>query len=173
MRENSFGKLDEIFKDTLDFSGSALAEGENIRVLRSTMPVNTNALGDALGEYTWTLLFCGDFTNSETTAREAIPLYEGKNDSVGKFWAQTMLGRSLTEQKRFAEAEPLLLSAYAGADANKSKIPEGWAGLFYSPTMENLAEFYRVTGRADEAAKWTAKMAEFNQAEAAKKPTGK
>jgi hypothetical protein len=168
-RRDFLGKVDSILKEMLDFSGSARAEGEVVRVLRSTIPVDTNALCDALGEYTWTLLTIGAFTNAEVAAREAIPLCERKDGPIGKFWVQSMLGRSLTEQKRFAEAEPLLLSAYEGAEANKSKIPDGWAGLFYGRTMENLAEFYRASGRTDEAAKWTARLAEFKKEEAAKK----
>ena len=172
-RREFLGKIDGILKDTLDFSGSALAEVEDVQILRSTLPVDKVALRGALGEYTWTLLASGQATNAEASARESLPMFEDKTDEVGKFWVQSMLGESLTKQKRYAEAGPLLLSAYEGANANKAKIPDGWGGLFFGDTIQRLTDYYDATGQAEEAAKWRNKLAEFQMAEAAKKPTGK
>ena len=169
VRKEYFDTLNDILKDLGDFPAAALAQGESLQILRATPPVDDGALRDALGNYAWILLFGGRPAEAEAPAREALPMLEKKHDEVGKFWVQSMLGESLTKQKRYAEAEPLLLSAYQGANAHKAEISDGWRGLFLGETIYRLRDFYLATGRPDEAAKWQNTLDEFNQAEAAKK----
>ena len=171
VRRQYLGTLDQILKSLEDFSTSAAAEALDLEILRTSQPADDKALSGALAEYTWTLLTAEQFTNAEISAREALPIYEKSHDSVGKFWVQSMLGESLMKQKKFTEAEPLLLSAYEGENQHKAEIPEGWSGLFFGPTMERLMNYYQATGRPEEAAKWREKLSEFNKAEAAKKLT--
>jgi len=66
---------------------------------------------------------------------------------------RTMLGRVLAEQKKFAEAEPLLLAGYEGLEANADKISRA-RQYHRSDARAWLAELYEDWGKPDEAAKW-------------------
>ena len=169
VRKEHLDTLDGILKSQMDFSASALAEAESVQIVRARRPADDKALSGALAEYAWTLLASGQYTNAEAPAREALPIFEKNQDYVGKFWVQSTLGESLTKQKRYTEAEPLLLSAYEGANAHQAEIPEGWSGLFLEEPLARVMDFYVATGQLEEAAKWRAKLAEFRKADAAKK----
>ena len=55
------------------------------------------------------------YTEAEVPLREALSSYEKINpDSWNFYAAQNMLGASLAGQKKFAEAEPLLINGYQG-----------------------------------------------------------
>ena len=64
-----------------------------------------------------------------------------------------MLGVPLLGQKKFAEAEPLLLSGYDGMKKQENKIPPP-AKIRLNQAVERLVQFYEATSKPDEAAKW-------------------
>lgn len=65
----------------------------------------------------------GKFAESESLAREALQFYEkNQPDSWQRFWAETLLGASLAGQKKYADAEPLLLEGYRAMLARKDRI---------------------------------------------------
>ena len=68
-----------------------------------------------------------------------------------------MLGRVLAEQKKFAEAEPLLLAAFKGLRANANTTP-AWGRYYLSDTLTWLVELYEGWGRTDDASKWMVKL---------------
>ena len=153
------------------FNEAALIQAERLRILRTTTPVDQGALCNQLGEYAWTLLFSGQLTNAEVAAREVIPLLHARHDYIGEFWAQSMLGESLTRQHRYAEAEPLLRSAYAGQVTNQDKIPAGWAGLFFGEIIQRNLDYSVATGQTNETMIWQKRVADFNRSAAAKNPS--
>ena len=64
-----------------------------------------------------------------------------------------MLGGTLLGQKKYADAEPLLLAGYEGMKQREKTIPP--QGRFRIPeAIERLAQLYEATGKKDEAAKW-------------------
>ena len=170
VRINYLETLSEKLKHLGDFSASASAQADRLQILRDTRPVDETAICQALGGYTWTLLFSGQDVKAEAAAREVLPMMEKKHDYVGQFWVQSMLGESLTKQKRYAEAGPLLLSAYEGAYSHQAEIAESWRGLFLGETIYRMRDFYQATGQSNAAAQWNEKLEEFRRAEAAKKP---
>jgi tetratricopeptide (TPR) repeat protein len=171
VRKEYLETLDGKLKELFDFQASALAEAEAVQIVRAMQPADDQALSGALAEYAWTLLASGQSTNAEAPAREALLIYEKQHDEVRKFWVQSMLGESLMKQKRYAEAEPLLLSAYEGANAHKSEIPKGWEGLFFGETIDRVLNYYAATSQPEEVIKWKTKLAEFRKADAEKTAT--
>lgn len=77
-----------------------------------------------------------------------------------------MLGRVLAEQKKFAEAEKLLLAGYKGLKENVSTTP-GWGKYYLPDTMDWLGQLYEAWGKPDEARKWLAERAKYPPAAAA------
>ena len=69
-----------------------------------------------------------------------------------------MLGGSLLGQKKYAEAEPLIVSGYEGMKARQTKIPPPGKPRF-TEAAERVVKLYEAWGKKDEAARWRAKQA--------------
>jgi outer membrane protein assembly factor BamD (BamD/ComL family) len=80
-----------------------------------------------------------------------------------------MLGGALLGQKKYADAEPLLLAGYEGMKKREAKIPPQGKGRV-TEAVERLVQLYEATGKKDEAAKW---RKELEAAKAAQKKTEK
>ncbi len=78
-----------------------------------------------------------------------------------------MLGGSLLGQKKYADAEPLLLKGYEGMKQREKSITKG--GETRIPeALDRLIELYTATNKPDEAKKWRKELEARNEAE--KKP---
>jgi hypothetical protein len=65
----------------------------------------------------------GKFIASEPLASEALQFYRRKQpEDWQRFRAESLLGASLTGQKKYAEAKPLLLEGYQGMLTRKDRI---------------------------------------------------
>jgi tetratricopeptide (TPR) repeat protein len=69
------------------------------------------------------------------------------------------LGQLHLEQGRFADAEPLLLSAYAGWSARHKAVPVYRKSI--TEILELLVRTYEGWGRDEQAAQWRQKLQEF------------
>jgi len=99
----------------------------------------------------------GKFDESEPLAREALD-FNRKNqpDDWQRFRAESLLGASLAGQKKYAEAEPLLLSGYQGMVARKDRIDvPDWYHL--DRAHEWLVQLYQAWGKPQKAAEWRKK----------------
>ena len=63
-------------------------------------------------------------------------------------------------QKRFAEAEPLLISGYMGMKAREQTIPPQ-ASTRIPEALDRLIMFFTATGKPDEVTKWRAERAKY------------
>ena len=108
----------------------------------------------------------GKFAEAEAMARECLAIRERDiPDDWRTFNARSMLGGSLLGQKKYAEAEPLLLSGYEGMKQREVNIPlEGKVRL--SETLQRLVQLYEATNRPDQAAEWKQKLKLFSGEEA-------
>jgi hypothetical protein len=87
------------------------------------------------------------------------------------FSAQTMLGGALLGQKKYAEAEPLLLQGYEGLKQREAMIPA--TGKFnLTEALKRLVQLYEATGQKDKAAEWRKELEASRAAlkKAAKQP---
>jgi eukaryotic-like serine/threonine-protein kinase len=74
-------------------------------------------------------------------------------DNWQRFRAASLLGESLAGEKKYAEAEPLLLEGYQGMLARKDRI--GAPNHYHLELAHRwLVELYRVLGKPDQAAAW-------------------
>ena len=121
-----------------------------------------------LAERTRDLLAAGGFAEAEAPARQCLALRERETpDDWRTFNARSMLGGSLLGQKKHAEAEPWLLSGYEGLKQRENQIPAAGRPCL-KETLQRLVQLYDATGRADQAAEWKRKLAEFEKAETGK-----
>lgn len=99
----------------------------------------------------------GKFSQSEPLAREALE-FNDKNhpDTWQRFRAESILGASLAGQKKFAEAEPLLLEGYRGMSARKPQIDvPDWYHI--DRARDWIIGLYQAWGRLSQAAEWKRK----------------
>ena len=113
-----------------------------------------------------TLLAEHKLTEAETLARKGLALREKEMpDDWGTFNARSMLGGALLGQKKYTEAEPLLLSACEGMKLREDQIPPlGKPRL--KEALQRLVQLYQETHRPEQAAEWKQRLAEFEKTEA-------
>ena len=70
-----------------------------------------------------------------------------------------MLGGALAGQKKFPEAEPLLLEGYSGMKDREAKIPPA-RNIRVAEAVRRLVDLYIAWDKPDEAEKWRTKVEE-------------
>ena len=112
------------------------------------------------------LLKANAFTDAEALLRECLAIREKTQpDAWNTFNAQSTLGGALLGQKKYAEAEPLLVKGYEGMKTREKTIPKQGGGELRIPeALDRLIELYTATNQPDEANKWQAERAKYPQA---------
>jgi serine/threonine protein kinase/tetratricopeptide (TPR) repeat protein len=81
-------------------------------------------------------------------------------DAWTTFYTLAQLGTCFLIQKQYADAEPLLLSAYDGLKAREDKIPSDPRKMFLTFHVPyRLVELYKGWGQQDKANEWRKKFA--------------
>ena len=96
----------------------------------------------------------GKFAESESLAREALEFNRKKDpDDWQRFRAESLLGASLAGQKKYVEAEPLLLEGYRGMAMRKDRIEvPDWYHV--DRAREWIVLLYQAWGKPANAAEW-------------------
>jgi len=99
----------------------------------------------------------GKFADSEPLAREAVAFDRNQGtESWERFRAESILGASLTGQRKYQEAEPLLVEGYTGMLARKERIgvPDRYN---LDRAHKWLVRMYVDWGKPEKAAEWRKK----------------
>jgi serine/threonine protein kinase/tetratricopeptide (TPR) repeat protein len=123
-----------------------------IRILG--LPVGDTLVGPVLDELGKTLLLQQKDTEAATRLREGLKLLETVKPAPWKQFARrSLLGGSLLGQKKYAEAELLLLAGYEGMKAHEQNLPATEKQRL-TEALERLVQLYDEWGKPDQAAKW-------------------
>jgi serine/threonine protein kinase/Tfp pilus assembly protein PilF len=99
----------------------------------------------------------GKIAESEPLARENLE-FDRKNlpEEWQRFRAETLLGASLALQKKYTEAEPLLVEGYQGLMERKGRmdVPDWY---YVDRAHEWLVQLYQAWGKPEKAAEWKKK----------------
>jgi len=136
---------------------------------RQALTLRTNVFGPdhpdvaaSLAHLARVLLKQGNAVEAQSLAQACLDFWERKDaDDWRTFNARSLLGGSLLGQKKYAEAEPLLLSGYEGLKQREAKIPRP-AKPRVREAMERLVQLYETTERPAPAAEWRQKLTEFD-----------
>jgi serine/threonine protein kinase/tetratricopeptide (TPR) repeat protein len=103
------------------------------------------------------------FALSEPLSREAVAFYrKNQPDDWQRFRSETVQGASLAGQKKYTEAEPLLLEGYQGMVVRKELIGvQDWYHL--DRAREWIVQLYQAWGKSDKAAEWRNKKSSTNK----------
>jgi tetratricopeptide (TPR) repeat protein len=123
--------------------------------------LDTPLHADELGQLAMIRLREKKWTDAEPILRESLAIQEENLlDDWTTFSTRSMLGGALLGQKKYAEAEPLLLKGYEGMKQRENKIPEP-AKVRLAEAVDRLIEFYTATKKPDEVKKWQAERAKY------------
>jgi tetratricopeptide (TPR) repeat protein/predicted Ser/Thr protein kinase len=125
-----------------------------LRVLGETHPDTMNSEA-GLGQLQ---LHEHKYTEAESILRGLLKGYEkAMPESWERYNCQSMLGGSLAGQKRYTEAEPLLLSGYRGLIERRAAIPlESQRAL--SEAGQRIAQLYESWEKREKATEWRQKL---------------
>jgi hypothetical protein len=96
----------------------------------------------------------GHWAEAEAAARDGLDARTRKApDDWPRFHTMSLLGAALAGQRRYAQAEPLLIGGYEGLKAREAKIPAPTRGRL-SAAAARIVPFYEAWGKPDRAAEW-------------------
>ncbi|SPE60222.1 putative Histone acetyltransferase [Verrucomicrobia bacterium] len=157
-RTRALAVADQQTTNALAFAAQGrLAEAESLLRQRlaglgAALPASDTALAAAQADLTKNLLDQEKFLEAETPAHQCLATCEQNLPGDWPvFNAKTLLGRSLLGQKRYAEAEPLLVSGYQGLKELEWALPSE-AKPRLAEAFQALAKLYQETGQATKAA---------------------
>jgi eukaryotic-like serine/threonine-protein kinase len=147
-------------------------------VARQSLSAESPHLAAQLAHFGMTLLDLKSWDEAESLLREALTIRnKTEPEAWPTFYVQSMLGGALLGQKKFAEAEPLLLAGFEGLKKKEASIPpQGTARI--PEALERLVQLYTDWHAAEpnegydaKAAEWQQKLDQHNAASAAEKPS--
>ena len=95
-----------------------------------------------------------DWARAERVLKETLKRREmHTSDDWRTFLANSQLGAALMGQKKYAEAEPQLLSGYEGMKQREATIPAAGKKRL-TESVERLVQHYEATGQKDKADQW-------------------
>jgi tetratricopeptide (TPR) repeat protein len=103
---------------------------------------------------------------AELVLRDCLAIRVKKEPDVWTtFNTKSLLGGALAGQKKYGEAEPLLLQGYYGIKQVEAKIPKQWKGLRLAEALERLVLLYDGWNNKEKAAEWRTKLEAQRDAE--------
>lgn len=105
-----------------------------------------------------TLIKRGQWSEAERILRECLAIREkSEPDAWTTFNARSLLGGSLLGQKKFAEAEPMIITGYEGIKARVGKGPPG-SEYRLAEAAERVHQLYEAWGKKDKDVEWEARL---------------
>jgi tetratricopeptide (TPR) repeat protein len=122
---------------------------------RTVFPADSAARANALAQCGLALLQLKAWGQAEPVLREALAIRE---KAQPKAWttnnARSLLGEALAGQKKYAEAERLLVQGFEKLKKGKDQIPETFRAVRLTEAADRLIRFYETLQKKDEATRW-------------------
>ncbi len=132
---------------------------DRLVALRGSLAADDPELAGAAAQLAAVEIASSRYTEAEQLAREALTILEKKHpEDAPTANTRGLVGASLLGQQKYAEAEPVLLSAYESMQRCEARSSmEGQRTL--KQMLERLVQLYTLTGRTNDAAEWKKKLA--------------
>jgi tetratricopeptide (TPR) repeat protein/predicted Ser/Thr protein kinase len=154
---STFADLAFIYQREGEYAQAETYASQAVAGLRHALGAEHPDTMAAMAELALALVSQGRFAAAEPRARDAVEINRKMwPDSWQRFRAESLLGASLAGQKKYAEAEPLLLEGYQGMVAQKDRIaiPDRY---HLERSREWIVQLYEAWGKAQKAAEWGGK----------------
>lgn len=150
---------------------------EVLEIDRAALPAGHPDIAISLGNLASLLLNQSRPSEAEPLIREALTIREkSQPDAWTTFNTKSMLGGALLGQKKFAEAESLLMTGYEGLHQRETTIPAR-SKVYIPEALERLVQLYADWHAAEpdqgydaKAAEWKGRLEEYHSALAEDRP---
>jgi eukaryotic-like serine/threonine-protein kinase len=161
--QNKDAEAEAMFREVVEI------KREILLAARSKLSKDSIDLAVQLLAFSVILLELKEWDEAEPLLREALAIREAKTtDSWTTFSTKSFLGRALLGQKKYAEAEPLMVAGYSGMQDRENAIPVHSKHQI-PEVLERLVSLYtnwhtdKPDGGYDtKAAEWKKKLDEHN-----------
>jgi serine/threonine protein kinase len=159
----SMGNLGQAYALAKQGDKAAATFGAFVDGKRKASPKDSAQFAALLAQVSRHLLNCGQHVAAEPLLRECLANREKTQpDAWTTFNTMSMLGGALLGQKKYVDAEPLLLKGYDGMKAREKTIPQSGGGELRIPNaLDRLIEFCTATNQQEELKKWRAERAKY------------
>jgi serine/threonine protein kinase len=128
-----------------------------LAVVKERAGADSLLYADKLVALSSNLLHQKKLSEAEAALRESLAICEKKEPQTWRtFDTRSRIGEALLGQKKYADAEPLLLSGYEGLRQRASTIPPAEASAL-TGALERIVLLYEAWGKPDMANEWRAK----------------
>jgi eukaryotic-like serine/threonine-protein kinase len=140
------------------------AEAESWRrkwlgVVKAKAGADSGAYAGELGKLGANLIEQKKWTEAELAEREALSILEKTaSTSVAKFIVLSELGTALLGQRKFADAEPMLVQGYEGLKAREGQMAPPDRRRVVE-RGEQVVRLYEIWGQPEKAAEWRTRLA--------------
>jgi eukaryotic-like serine/threonine-protein kinase len=139
--------------------------------VKGTSGTDSMAYAVELGMLGMNLLQQRKWTEADPPLRESLRLREkNEPDAWATYSTRSRLGGALSGQKKYTEAELLLINGYEGVKTREEKIPPSERYRVVE-AAERIIELYDAWGRPEKAAQWRAKQAAPGEARSKLQPS--
>jgi serine/threonine protein kinase len=143
---------------------------DSLKVIRANFPPGHAGRFMVMDNLGRSYIELGQSGSAEPLLRECLADRETKTpDAWRTFNTKSLLGAALLGQKKYGEAEPLLLAGYEGLKRREPSIPL-YSKVRLIEALERLVRFYEATANETKAREWQKKLTE---AKSAAKPLAK
>jgi tetratricopeptide (TPR) repeat protein len=123
----------------------------------SLLKTNENVLVDVQASLGRCLLHTAKPADAEPVLRQCLALRQKKDpDSWTTFHTKYLLGNALLDQKKYADAEPLLVAGYEGMKRREGKMPQE-DKVRLTEGLERLVQLYDAWGKKEKVDEWRKK----------------
>jgi tetratricopeptide (TPR) repeat protein len=140
----------------LDRADQLLREALELNCKRKDSLGRRNQRAGLLGWLALNLLWQERHGDAERIAREALAI--DQREEFRHFYCTSVLGAALLGQKKYADAEPLLLEGYRGMKQGETGQSEGLRRQLLTDAVEWVVRFYQVTEQPEKARAWREKL---------------
>ncbi len=157
----SMANLGKAYCDAKQGAKAAPLLTEFVAGQRKRFPKGDPRFAGLLAQVALALLECEQFTVAEEMLRECLAIREkAEPDAWTTFNTMAMLGGALLGQKKYAQAEPLLVKGYHGMKAREQTIPpQGKDRL--PEALDRLIELSTALEKPDEVKKYQELRAQY------------
>jgi serine/threonine protein kinase len=155
----SLNNLAMLLQDQNKFAEAEPLFREACQVVRTALPAGHPSIATILNNLSLILLTLSKFAEAEPLLRECLSIREeSQPDAWTTFNTKSMLGGALLGQKKYDEAEPLLLDGFRGMKEREAAIPPR-AATRLPQAAQRLVDLYTARGDDAKTAEWRATLA--------------
>jgi len=125
----------------------------------SDLPSDSPVLADSMSHLGDCQLRQGHYEDAELTMRGCLRVFERHQPGLSaNHVAQSLLGAALLGQKKYDQAEPILVQAYEGLVHREAERPNSARSQALKETTEHLIQIYEALGKPEQADAWRQKL---------------